>query len=500
MVPPVTSDVARYRFPPLEKRGLIAGISGPQVAVAGGGCVVALIVLSVVHSALGPVLAVAVLATTGATACWTIAGRPPSAWAPIALTWLARHRRARPTDAPGVGTTPFGPPRAAPRAELAGVTISAAPSVAGSPPMGVVRDLKAGTVAAMVAVHGRSFSLLDPAEKERRLAAWGAVLSGLCRDGSPVHRIQWLERAIPGASDGLRRYLDDAGQVSGSIRDSYAELISGAGPVGQAHGSLVVLALHQRRAARAARAFGRGHSALCALLRREMRLLQGQLRNAELIVTRVLTDSDVAAVFRAAVDPRDLGRSSTPTVSGSHGDAVAVARSAARPWPMATDEGWAYQRTDGAWHATYWVSEWPRIDVGPDFLTPLLLAATGHRTASVVMAPIPPARAAREVQAARTADLADEQLRQKAGFLSTARRRREAEGVLQRESELADGHAEYRFSGYVTVSAADQAQLDVACAEIEQAARQSNLEIRRLYGQQAEGFTWTLPLGRGLRG
>ena len=27
---------------------------------------------------------------------------------------------------------------------------------------------------------------------------------------------------------------------------------------------------------------------------------------------------------------------------------------------------------DGTWHATYWVAEWPRTDVGPDFLGPLL--------------------------------------------------------------------------------------------------------------------------------
>jgi hypothetical protein len=69
---------------------------------------------------------------------------------------------------------------------------------------------------------------------------------------------------------------------------------------------------------------------------------------------------------------------------------------------------------------------------------------------------------------------------------------------LQRESELADGHAEFRFSGYVTVSGADRPGLEAACAEIEQAAQQSRIELRRLYGQQREAFTWTLPLGRGL--
>jgi hypothetical protein len=34
---------------------------------------------------------------------------------------------------------------------------------------------------------------------------------------------------------------------------------------------------------------------------------------------------------------------------------------------------------------------------------------------------------------------------------------------------------------------------------MEQAARAAHLELRRLYGRQAEAFTWTLPLGRGLR-
>jgi len=51
----------------------------------------------------------------------------------------------------------------------------------------------------------------------------------------------------------------------------------------------------------------------------------------------------------------------------------------------------------------------------------------------------------------------------------------------------------------VTVSAADPPALGLACAEIEQTARQSGLELRRLYGQQLDAFTWTLPLARGLR-
>jgi hypothetical protein len=484
----VATDSARYRFPPLERRGLIAGVTGTQLVVAGGGCVVALIVLRLAPSAAGAGLAVSVLAGTAAAACWNVSGRTPGGWVPIVATWW-RRRAGQPemSDVAGVGTTVAGPPRPVPPAALAGVAITAAPDEAGSPPMGVVRDIKAGTLAAMVAVHGRSFSLLDPAEKQRRLDGWAAVLAGLCRDGGAVHRVQWVERATPGDRDGLRRYLEESGRPVGSrTRESYAELISGAGPVGQAHLTLLVLAVHLRKAARVARGSGRGQAAGCAVLRRELRLLQGQLRNADLIVDRVLTAGEVAATMRAAFDP-------------AHGDAGRHQLAPDSSWPVASDEAWSTWRADGSWHATYWIAEWPRIEVGPDFLSPLLLATTGYRVATVVMAPVPPARAAREVEAARTADLADEQLRQKAGFLTTARRQREAEGVIRRESELADGHAEFRFSGYVTVSAATTAELDVACAEIEQAARQCNLVLRRLYGQQTEAFTWTLPLGRGLR-
>ena len=57
------------------------------------------------------------------------------------------------------------------------------------------------------------------------------------------------------------------------------------------------------------------------------------------------------------------------------------------------------------------------------------------------MEPVSPSRAVRAVEQARTADLADSELRRRGGFLSTARRAREAELVVRREAELADGHA-----------------------------------------------------------
>jgi hypothetical protein len=159
---------------------------------------------------------------------------------------------------------------------------------------------------------------------------------------------------------------------------------------------------------------------------------------------------------------------------------------------------WGNLRTDATWHATYWVAEWPRTDTGPDFLGPLLLPSEIRRTMSVVMEPLGPIEAARKVEKARTADIADAELRRRGGFLATARRRREEEILVRREVELADGHAQYRFSGYLTVSENDPDALEIACGRVEQAAGQAGLELRRCYGDQADAFICTLPLARGL--
>jgi hypothetical protein len=168
-------------------------------------------------------------------------------------------------------------------------------------------------------------------------------------------------------------------------------------------------------------------------------------------------------------------------------------------WPLATSTGWSRYRVESAWHTVYWVREWPRTPVGPDFMAPLLLRTRSMRTVSMVMEPITPLRARREVEAARVADASDEQVRQRAGFVTSIRRQREQEQVLARERELADGHSDVRFSAYVLVSAESEDELEAACVEVEQQAGQARLELCRLDGDQDVAFTYCLPLGRGLR-
>ncbi len=133
------------------------------------------------------------------------------------------------------------------------------------------------------------------------------------------------------------------------------------------------------------------------------------------------------------------------------------------------------------------------------FMDTLLGRSRSVRTVAVTFEPIPPQRSAREVEAAITRDRADRELRRRIGQTETARQRQAQEATLRREAELAAGHGELRLAGFVTVSGRDGAELQRGCAEVLEHAAMARLELARMYGQQAEAFTFTLPLCRGLR-
>jgi hypothetical protein len=497
----------RYTFHPLERRGVLLGLQAGQVVTLLAGLAAALLAVRTGPAVVGSVLAMAILATAGAGALWPLSGRPLAAWLVVSAGWIMRRHRGKPLAVePLTGRRCAGTPPTDGRDGMA-MTATARPATtvsirrgrmvdidrgplpagidllevagrAGQETLGVLRDRRSGMWAAVVPVQGRSFVLLDADEQVGRLESWRAVLGTLARPGSPLRRIQWTYRSAPERGGGLGapdQRLVSSGPWTVRAGDSYRDLVADVGLVTQTHQAWMVLAVAGPRL----RSQRDGPlEDLC----REVRLLKGHLRNAELDAGPPLTRDGLDRL-----------------IGGAHRRERTGPDQARRGFlgPMATDEAWSTLRVDASWHATYWICEWPRVEVQPNFLTPLLLGA-GRRRVSVVMSPVPAERAARQVRAARAADAADEELRSRAGFLPSVRRGREAEGVIRRESELADGHADYRFSGYITVTADDLDGLAAACAETEQAAQGAHLELRRLYGRQREAYTWTLPLARGL--
>ncbi len=467
-------DRARYRFGPRERPGVLAGWRAGQILTVAMGLVVGVVLLRSEPNAAGVALAVVVLVLCAALATWPLSGRTGEQWTPVIVRWGVRRVGGK------------GPHRGRRRMDsLAGLRLLSS----GHRDMGVVHDVRARTLTAALSLRGQSFALLGPDDQDRRVAGWSAVLAALAREGSPVRRVQWLAASFPDAGRGARHYLDERGQANPAspCHASYASLLGDIDVDASTHD--VSLTLQVR--------VGKSVEAGCVILEREVAQMARQLVDADIGVNAVLTADAVAGLLVRTFEPQAPPDEMAQWRNHMDGAERSPGLAQGDPWPMAMCEEWSTHRVDGMVHTTFWVAEWPRTEVHSDFLAPLLLSSV-RATLSMVMEPLGSDRAIRKVEASRTADIADAELRRRSGFVSTARHARESEVLARREGELADGHASFRYAGFVTVSAQDDVELAVACDAIQHAAGQSRLVLRRLYGDQAGGYTATLPLGRGL--
>ncbi len=446
---------SQFRFGPRDRRGLV-GLRTAQlllIAVALVGAVLALRAGGRLGAAVAVVLPLAALA-----AGWLpLAGRTPEQWLPIVVAYVWRRVAGCACGATGA--------------------VPAVVALGGGEQIGAVWDRAQGTLSAVVSVEGGEFDLLDAAEQCRRVSAWSGVLAASASDSGVLHRLQWIERTVPAdtLADAVP-FVTGPSQPRSEALSSYAGLVHAARG-GLVHERLLVVTIRSRRGGRAG-VSPHDEAALCA----EVAAFARRCREAGIADPHPLDADSLAGVVRRA-----MARTSSRLFAG-------VAR-----WPTATCLRWSAVQAGSLWHRSYWIAEWPRHDVGADFLLPLLLVDDDRRAVSVVMAPVPAARAVRAAEQARTAKAADAALRGRHGFAVTARVRREEEAVQRREVELAAGHAGYRFSGYVTVSAPSRPELDSSCRRVEQGAALAHLALVPLDGAHDVALFLTLPTGRGVR-
>ncbi|MFG1966109.1 SCO6880 family protein [Nonomuraea sp. NPDC049028] len=79
------------------------------------------------------------------------------------------------------------------------------------------------------------------------------------------------------------------------------------------------------------------------------------------------------------------------------------------------------------------------------------------------------------------------------GQIEDAQQSAEYYDVLQQETDLTTGRGTLRTNGFIAVSAQDPDELERMVADIEQAAKQSSCESRRLWGQQSSSRGAALP-------
>ena len=473
------SPLTPIKFSRLTRRGILLGLSGPQLvmaSLAAATLILGLYVDAVVMTF--PIIGLfVVLAFAG------VGGRRLIEWAPVGARWLwrsicgqliYRRRIVKPRPA---GTLALPGDAARLRQWLDPETGAV-----------MVHDPHAATLTAIIGVSHPAFVLLDPAEQQRRVAAWGRVLATTCRSGR-IASLQVMERTLPDSGKGLAQWWDSHGNHDQTwTSTTYAELIDRAGPAGERHASTISISLDMKTAGRAIRAAGGGMKGAAAALRQEMATLLAALRSADLSPSDWLTPGDLAVILRSAYDPAVAG------ALERHGD---LGRDLATAGPVAVTESWSSLRSDSAHHCVLWISEWPRSLVFPGFLAPLLLSSGIRRTFTLLYTPMRTDRASRDIRKKKTEYISDAAQRQKIGQIEDAQQTAEYHDVLQQEADLTAGHGLLRCTGLVAVSATDPDELERGVAAIEQAAIQASCETRRLCGQQAQGFgVAALPLNR----
>ena len=481
-----------YRLSPPDRTGWFLGLGGPQVVTLGvalvGGVVLVNFGMPVALAGLGVVLA-------GVLSLTRLGGRPLIEWVPTAWRWLRRGRKGARWLAPltpagvVVETPPLPPP-------LDTQVVRAVPWWAGTD-AAVVHDADAGTYAATLRVCGRQFALVERGEQDGLLALWGDALAAFCREGGPVAEVRWSEWAAPAGMEEQHAYLAEhaIGDPLDPAVACYRELLRTVAPVATRHEVLVTVVVSSHKARLGVRHRGDPSAAATEVLLEELRQLTRRLEAAGLSVSPPLSVPEVCRALRVRLDPQVI--SVLDRRGRSLGDRAGLV-SPADGGPMAADSAWGHWRVDGSLHRTFYFREWPRFDVGPTWMSDLLLYGGAVRTVAMCYHPVPPRISQRAIlrQAAKLE--ADVDQRKRTGFRVGAHHRRAAQAVEEREEELVSGFAELEYVGLVDVCAPTPEALERACADVTQLSASCGVELRPLDGRHADAVAACLPLGRGL--
>jgi hypothetical protein len=360
------------------------------------------------------------------------------------------------------------------------------------------------TYTAVAKVRFPGIGLVDSSRQNQRVASWGALVSALCREGSPFIRIQTLQRIVPESGAELRRWHDehlaaDAPELAADITRS---LLSTATLATSQRETYIAFTLDERRAASSIKSAGGGAAGAATVLARHLRALTSQIQSADLQVDGWLSPRDLAEVIRTAYDPsssRHLAerRAASSGFEPRVGLPAGVDPQMAGPTAAVSEPG-CYKH-DGAVSVTYWVNAWPDSRIYATALAPLL-AESGHRRCfSIHIEPLPPRVAARAVMRERTARSVAVRMRERTGQIVPEHEKVALARANAQDAERVAGHGLVRFSAFATVTVTDPSQLDDACAALEADASEALIEIRRMWMAQDTGFAVSaLPLGGGL--
>jgi hypothetical protein len=493
-----------------ERVAFIFGLTAPRAAMLAAATLAAILPIATVRMSAAAVLWPAAAALSAA-ALVRVQGRTGDEWAASLVSYLLIALRGQHRYAGG----PFTPPNTAGNDDgteipmelpgiLAPLRILSVPVTRGDVAVVAHRYDRTYTAVARVRIPG--IGLADSVRQDQRVAGWGALLASLCTEGSPLIRVQALQRLVPDPGAALRSWHqshlttaapDLAVQVTGQLLAETALATS-------RREAYLAVTMDARRAHGQIKSAGGGDAGAAAVLVRHLRAMQQSLASAELEVEGWLAARDLAEVIRTAYDPDSLAplaarrAAHTPRNTRSR-KTIAPGTSPALAGPVYAEARPGSYVHDGAVTVSYWVQDWPRSHAWCTALGPLLADGSHRRSFGMIFEPLNPRAAERQVMRERTARHVAVRMRQRTGQIVPEHEQAAMELALRQDAERAAGHGLVRFTAYVAVTVTEPGSVEDACAALEADAAAARIELRKMWFAQDSGFALAaLPLAMGL--
>src|SRR4051794_11056057 len=344
-----------YVFGRRDRGGLLLGFRASQLLVLGTG-VTAVLVGLLTAGGRGGLVGILLCCAAGVVALVPVQGRPLVDWARPVTHYLFLRVTGRGRDLGGARALHRS--GNVPRLDLPGLGqgLRVLETQTSLGPVAVLRYRDRWTI--VLEVTGTSYVLADRATQQRRVTAWGALLSQTGQEGSHIAALQWLERTLPDTGRALTEWWRSHGDPSSPYAAAYEELIAGAGPAATRHETYLAVSIDGHRMRRAIRRHGGGPEGATTALLAEVAWVRQALARAEVDVVGYVGANDLARLVRTQFDP-----ASSELIDRRPGHRTANIVPAAAAGPMASQALWSRFRSDSGIHAVYWVAEWPTVPV-----------------------------------------------------------------------------------------------------------------------------------------
>ena len=349
------------------------------------------------------------------------------------------------------------------------------------------------------------FLMMDSRERYELSRKWSTVLASFTqREG--FKRITMQERTVPTGIEGAREFFDQATGIHHSdytsqVVSNYRAVMDGSEHFAVAHRNYLTLTLDLGKLSGQVKSFGGGRDGVLALAQVEATNVTAALRDADLQVRRWLGVRQWAAMSRTAFDPGYLLLSERRMGNASGVDLAAIG-------PMALEEPRGRNdivRSDSGVHTTLWIHEWPRSAAPVGFIEPLVFArnpVTGEvvtHILTVVLTPVSITAAMKRIREEKRVWRGNQRMKARRNEHDNAEDRADWVALEAQEESIVQGHGEFRYGAYLTVSARTDEELEASVAGMRNALSRAGMESQILYCQQAEALMVNaLPLGLGM--